>query len=58
MYYTYEDIMQKFNVSRDTVKRWVKAGKLRSVKLGARMTRFRPADVEDFEKRILIGGIK
>lgn len=55
MYLTYDDIQKRFNVSRDTVKRWVAKRKLRAIRLGSRMTRFRVSDVEAFEQKILTG---
>jgi len=56
MYLTYADIQEKFGVSSKTVRRWVKAGQLRSLKLGYRTTRFRLADVEAFERKLLTMG--
>lgn len=55
MYLTYSDIQKKFNVSRDTVKRWVGKRKLRAIRLSSRMTRFRLRDVEEFEQKLLDG---
>jgi excisionase family DNA binding protein len=45
-----------FSVSRGTVKRWVSQRKLRSIRLGNRMTRFRLRDVEAFEQKLLTRG--
>jgi excisionase family DNA binding protein len=56
MYLTYDDVQQMFSVSRGTVKRWVSQRKLRSIRLGNRMTRFRLRDVEAFEQKLLTRG--
>ena len=43
---TYEDVQQRFGVSRRTVNRMVSDKRLRCVWLGWRTVRFSPADVE------------
>ena len=48
---TYEDVAKKWKVNVSYVYRLVHEGKLRRVKLGHRSIRFRPADVEAYEKR-------
>jgi|LSQX01.2.fsa_nt_gb excisionase family DNA binding protein len=45
---TAEELAVKLGVSKDTIRRWRRSGKLPSVKLGERMIRFRPSDVEAF----------
>ena len=42
---TTEDVMEEYGVSRNTVYRWITAGRLEAVKIGNR-NYFRPADVE------------
>lgn len=56
MYLTYDDVQKKFNVSRNTVKRWVSRRRLRSIRLGKRITRFRLRDVEEFEQKLITRG--
>jgi excisionase family DNA binding protein len=45
---TYGETAEKLGVSVDTVRRLVKAHKLRAMRYGYRTVRFRPADVEAF----------
>ena len=42
---TVEDVQASYGVSRNTVYRWITAGRLDAVKIGNR-NYFRPADVE------------
>jgi excisionase family DNA binding protein len=48
---TPEDVMKLLKISRATLNRWVKAGKIRALKLGdgrKGIVRFKLADVESF----------
>jgi excisionase family DNA binding protein len=44
-------LADKFAVDIRTVRRWCAAGKLRPIKLGRRLVRFRPEEVERFERK-------
>ena len=46
-YYTVEEVCGKLQVSDQTVRRWVKSGKLTAFKPGKEL-RIRPADLEKF----------
>lgn len=39
--YTVEDLMKKFNVSGETVRRWCRSGQIRSVKLPGSKGKYR-----------------
>lgn len=43
---TLREVMARLKVSRSTVWRWIKEGRLHPVKLGPRSNRFRVAEVE------------
>jgi excisionase family DNA binding protein len=43
---TVEEVARRCTVSKDTIYRAVKAGRLRAVWLGPHVLRFRPEDVE------------
>ena len=53
MLLTVKDVAERFQVSVKTVNRWVKDGKLRMVRLGPRMRRFRLAEITKLEERLL-----
>lgn len=40
------DVAQRFNVTKNTVRRWVENGKLRHVRLPSGQVRFLEADIE------------
>lgn len=52
MYLTYDDLADRFKVTKRYLRKLVKENKIRSVRLG-RSRRFRLVDVEDFEKKLL-----
>ncbi len=52
MYLTYDDLAERFKVTKRYLRKLVKENKIRSVRLG-RSRRFRLVDVEDFEKKLL-----
>lgn len=43
-----EQFATRFGISRDTVYRWMKEGRLKPVAIGPRVWRFRPSQVEEF----------
>lgn len=43
-----EQFAARFGISRDTVYRWIKQGRLAPVAIGPRVWRFRPSQVEAF----------
>lgn len=45
-----EQFAAHFGISRDTVYRWIKQGRLSPVAIGPRVWRFRPSQVERFER--------
>lgn len=50
MYYTCEEIAEKFKVSKETVWIWIRKGKLGAVKLGKHF-RVSEKDLQDFLER-------
>ena len=50
---TYKDVANRWNVDVSDVQRLVYSGKLRRLKLSHKKVRFRPADIEDYERRVL-----
>ncbi len=53
MLLTMKDVAERFQVSVKTIKRWVKDGKLRTVRLSPRVVRFRMAEITKLEERLL-----
>jgi len=51
MLMTKQDVADRFQVSLSTIKRWVKAGKLKTVRLSPTIVRFRLAEVIKLEER-------
>jgi excisionase family DNA binding protein len=49
-YQTLQQVAERFHVHPDTVKRWVRAGRLAELRVG-KVRRFSPDDVEAFEAR-------
>jgi excisionase family DNA binding protein len=43
-----EEFAELFGISRDTVYRWIKQGRLKPVAIGPRVWRFRPSQIEAF----------
>ena len=48
-YYSPEDIANNFNIKADTVRKWIRDGKLKAVKLG-RMWRVSENSLQEFIK--------
>lgn len=53
--FTLQEVADRWRVSPQTVRRWVKDGDLRCIKFKGLM-RFRPEDVDAFEASLLTGG--
>lgn len=56
--YTTEEVAKRYHVKPLTVQRWVRDGRITALNLGGRRNGpyvFRPADLRDFEKTVLIG---
>ena len=51
MMFTAEQVAKKLGVSRDTIMRWYRDGKLKGVRLGYRTVRFRSAEIEKMLER-------
>lgn len=45
---TYDDVAQALGVNIKTVKRWVQDGRLRPARIGVRIVRFLPEDIQAF----------
>lgn len=43
-----EQFAARFGISRDTVYRWMREGRLNPVAIGPRVWRFRPSQLEEF----------
>lgn len=48
-YYSPNDIAKKFNIKADTIRKWIKQGKLRAIKLGD-IWRISETALQDFIK--------
>lgn len=48
---TMQDVADRFQVDKRTVRRFVSSGRLRPIRLGHRTVRFTLAEVERFEKK-------
>jgi len=44
---TIREVAEILRVSRRTIERWVKQGKIKAVRIGPHTLRFTPSDVED-----------
>ena len=53
MLLTTKDVADRFQVSLSTVKRWIKNGKLKTVRLSEGTVRFRLAEIIKLEERSL-----
>ena len=51
MMFTAEQVAKKLGVSRDTIMRWYRDGKLKGVRLSYRTLRFRSAEIEKMLER-------
>ena len=47
-YLTPEEIATKLKVHEDTIRRWLRTGELRGIKIGKRQWRVRKADLEAY----------
>jgi prophage regulatory protein len=58
LYLSVEQVAKRFGVSKDTIWRWKRNGEFPApVKLGGTTTRWRLADIEDYESRLVSGFI-
>lgn len=48
-YYSPEDIAKQFNVKSDSVRKWIREGKLKAIKLG-RVWRISESSLQEFIK--------
>ncbi len=56
LYLSVEQVAQRFNVSKDTIWRWKRKSEFpKPVKLGGTTTRWRLADIEEWEGRLACG---
>ena len=58
MLLTIEDVAERFQVSVKTIKRWMKEGKIRYVRLSERCIRFRLAEMIKMEERLANGSLQ
>ena len=49
-FYTVDDLVQRWRCSKAAVYRFVEDGRLPAVRIGGRMLRFRPQDIDAFEE--------
>jgi excisionase family DNA binding protein len=47
-YYTAEEVAEILKVTTESVRRWIRDGKLKSVKLGGKYIRVSQADLDEF----------
>jgi len=47
-YFTAEEVAEVLKVTTESVRRWIRDGKLKSVKLGGRYIRVSQADLDEF----------
>lgn len=52
MYLTVKAVADRFAISARTVERWIERGELPAVRLGPKLTRIRPIDLEAFEAKL------
>ena len=58
LYLSVDQVAQRFNVSKDTIWRWKRQDEFpRPVKLGGTTTRWRLADIEEWEGQLTCGFI-
>ncbi|GGG65650.1 hypothetical protein GCM10011415_10540 [Salipiger pallidus] len=56
LYLSVEQVASRFGVSKDSIWRWKREGEFPApVKLGGNTTRWRLADIEDYEGRLRCG---
>lgn len=49
-YYTAEEVAEMLKVTTESVRRWIRDGKLKSVKLSGKFIRISQADLDEFVK--------
>lgn len=49
-YYTTEEVAEMLKVTPDSVRRWIRDGKLKSIKLSGKFIRISQADLDTFIK--------
>ena len=54
-YYSPEEIAGKFNVSGVVVRKWLREGKLKGMKLGGKLWRISEADLDEFVRNGIVG---
>lgn len=47
-YYTTEEVAEMLKVTPDSVRRWIRSGKLKSIKLSGKFIRISQADLQAF----------
>lgn len=56
LYLSVDQVATRFNVSKDTIWRWKRNGEFPApVKLGGTTTRWRLADIEEYESQLVCG---
>lgn len=56
LYLSVEQVAKRFNVSKDSIWRWKRNGEFpTAVKLGGTTTRWRLADIEEYESQLVCG---
>ena len=50
-FFTAKTVAEMFDIKPNTVWKWVREGKLRSTRLTQGVTRFDPADIDEFIKK-------
>jgi len=56
LYLSVDQVATRFNVSKDTIWRWKRNGDFPApVKLGGTTTRWRLADIEEYESQLICG---
>jgi excisionase family DNA binding protein len=51
-YMTMNEVAEKYKVSRQTVRKWIKEGKLRAERVGARAIRIKTKEVEKLKREV------
>jgi len=49
---TMNEVAEKYKVSRQTVRKWIKEGKLRAERVGARAIRIKTKEVEKLKREV------
>ena len=51
IYYTIEEIANMLKVNPESVRRWVRSGKMKAIKLGGKYIRVEATNLDDFINR-------